>query len=125
MNMIGYRVILKRFMALRFMMKDKSVPIWKKLLVVLAVIYVISPIDIIPIAVFPFAWLDDFVLWIWLLWFLRDELDKYWYGEKVVDLSRKFYGKDIVEGVEYEVKSTEDRADNDKTDRDRNDDSDK
>ena len=103
MHWIGCGVIWKRIAAIKFLMKDKNVSIWKKLLIALGIVYVVSPVDLIPIVVFPFAWIDDFILWIWILWFLKDELDKYWLGEKEADLSKKFYGKDIVEGVEYEV----------------------
>ena len=35
--------------------------------------------------------------------FLKDELDKYWMGEKPEDLSKKFRDKTIVEGVEFDV----------------------
>lgn len=85
------------------MMKDKKVPFWKKVLIVAGIIYVVSPIDLIPFAFFPIAWLDDFFIAGGILYLLADTLDTYWYGEKPVDLSKKFSGKNIVEGVEYEV----------------------
>ena len=100
---IGWRVILKRIKAIKFMMKDKSVPKRKKALVIAGILYLFLPIDIIPPVLFPIAWVDDLILWIWILWHLKDTLDKYWLGEKEVDLSKKFSGKNIVEGVEYEV----------------------
>ena len=111
---IGWRVILKRIKAIKFMMKDKSVPKRKKALVIAGIVYLFLPIDIIPPVLFPIAWVDDLILWIWILWHLKDTLDKYWLGEKEVDLSKKFYGKNVVEGVEYEVRHHDDDDDKDK-----------
>ncbi|QHI73907.1 DUF1232 domain-containing protein [Aminipila terrae] len=85
------------------MMKDKSVPLRKKLLIVLGIIYLVSPIDLIPAVLFPIAWMDDLVVWIWILLHLKDELDKYWVGEKAEDLSKKYKGKDIIDDATYKV----------------------
>lgn len=100
---IGYNVILKRIKAIKFMMKDKSVPFRKKLLIALGIIYLFLPIDLIPPVLFPIGWIDDLLLWIWILWHLKDELDKYWLGEKAEDLSRKYKDKDIINDATYEV----------------------
>lgn len=100
---IGFNVIFKRIKAIRFMMKDKSVPLRKKLLIVLGILYLISPVDLIPPVLFPIAWMDDLVLWIWILLHLKDELDKYWIGEKTEDLSKKYKEKDIIHDATYHV----------------------
>ncbi|MBQ9973230.1 MAG: DUF1232 domain-containing protein [Firmicutes bacterium] len=103
MNHIGLRVLLKRLHAIKFMMKDKKVPLWKKALIVLGIVYIVVPTDLIPFVVFPFAGFDDILIAGGIIYLLADTLDTYWYGEKPVDLSKKFSGKNIVEGVEYEV----------------------
>ena len=103
MQFISYRVILGRLKAIKSMMSDKTVPKRKKLLVILGIIYLFLPVDIIPPVLFPFGFLDDLVLWIWILWHLKDTLDAYWVGEKVDDFSKKYSGKDLVEGVEFTV----------------------
>ena len=103
MQFISFRVLSRRIKAISSMMKDKTVPKRKKLLIVLGIIYVFLPIDLIPPVLFPFGFLDDLVLWIWIIWHLKDTLDQYWVGEKEVDLSRDFKNKDIVEGVEFTV----------------------
>ena len=103
MQFISFRVLSKRIKAILSMMKDKTVPKRKKLLIVLGIIYLFLPIDLIPPVLFPFGFLDDLVLWIWIIWHLKDTLDQYWVGEKDVDLSRDFKNKDIVEGVEFTV----------------------
>lgn len=104
MQFIGLRVIFKRIKAIRFMMKDKSVPKRKKALIIAGLIYLVLPVDLIPPVLFPIAWIDDLILWLWILWHLREELDKYWLGEKTVDFSKKYRGKTIIDDVEYEVR---------------------
>ena len=103
MQFISFRVLSRRIKAISSMMKDKTVPKRKKLLIVLGIIYLFLPIDLIPPVLFPFGFLDDLVLWIWIIWHLKDTLDQCWVGEKEVDLSRDCKNKDIVEGVEFTV----------------------
>ena len=105
MHTISFRVIWKRIKAIRFMMADKTVPKRKKILIVLGLIYLFLPVDLIPPVLFPIAWMDDAVLWAWILWTLKDELDKYWLGEKAEDLSKKYKSKDVIdiEEAAYEV----------------------
>ena len=67
MQFISFRVLSKRIKAILSMMKDKTVPKRKKLLIVLGIIYLFLPIDLIPPVLFPFGFLDDLVLWIWII----------------------------------------------------------
>lgn len=106
---IGYNVIFKRIKAIKFMMKDKTVPFRKKLLIILGIIYLFLPVDLIPPVLFPIAWVDDLILWIWILWHLKEELDKYWVGEAAEDLSKKYKGKDIIDSEAYEVNAEDDK----------------
>ena len=99
---IGWRVIVKRVKAIRLMMKDRTVPRRKKALIVAGIIYLFLPFDLIPPVLFPVAWIDDLILWIWILYHLRETLDKYWMGEKPADYSAKY--KDSIEDVDYEIK---------------------
>ena len=105
MNFISYRVILSRIKAIKSMMTDKTVPRRKKLLIVAGLIYLFLPVDLIPPVLGPFGFIDDAVLWLWILWNLKDTLDTYWVGEKTRDFSKDFSGKDLVEGVEFTVES--------------------
>jgi uncharacterized membrane protein YkvA (DUF1232 family) len=86
------------------MMADKTVPKRKKFLVVAGIVYLFLPIDIIPPILFPFGWIDDLIIWLWIIWHLRDTLDSYWLGEKTVDLSARYKGKKIIDGADFEVK---------------------
>lgn len=90
------------------MLRDKSVPKRKKAVVVFGVIYLLSPIQVIPPVLFPVGQLDSLVLWIWILWYLKDELDKYWLGEKQQDYSKKFRNKTVIHDVDYEIKDKKD-----------------
>lgn len=109
MQFITFRVLSRRIKAISSMMKDKTVPKRKKLLVVLGIIYLFLPVDLIPPVLFPFGFIDDIVLWVWIIWHLKDTLDQYWDGEKEVDLSKDFKNKDMVEGVEFTVDQEEEK----------------
>ena len=61
---------------------------------------------------FPFGFLDDLVLWIWIIWHLKDILDQYWVGEKTVDYSKDFKSENLVEGVDYKVKADGEKVNN-------------
>ena len=103
MQFFGFRVLIKRLKAIRFMMADKTVPLRKKALVIGGIIYLFLPIDLIPPIIFPFGILDDILVWALILWYLSSELDKYWIGEKPKDYSGKYRGKHVVDDVEYNV----------------------
>lgn len=103
MQFLGFRVLIKRIKAIRFMMADKSVRWTKKAIIIAGLVYLFLPIDIIPPVFFPFGFLDDILIWVLILWYLRSELDKYWIGEKPKDYSRIFRGKNVVDDVEYDV----------------------
>ncbi len=101
MNFFSFRVIGKRIKAIKFMMQDKSVKWYKKAIIIGGIIYLFLPVDIIPPVFGPIGFIDDFFLWLFILWYLSDELDKYWMGEKSVDLSQKY--KNTVNDVNYTV----------------------
>ena len=109
MQYISIRFLLGRIKAIGKMMKDKEVPKRKKLLVILGIIYLCLPVDLIPPILFPFGFLDDLVLWAWILWHLKDTLDQYWTGESEEDISKKFNKKDLIEDVEFTVDQEEEK----------------
>ena len=106
MQFWSIRVILSRLKAIRFMMADKTVPKRKKALVIFGLIYLFLPVDLIPPVLFPFGFLDDLVLWIWILYTLKETLDTYWMGEKPVNYSKKY--KDAIEQDDFEVVNDDD-----------------
>ena len=116
MQFFSFRFILNRIKAIRSMMRDKTVPRRKKALVVFGLIYLVLPVDLIPPVLFPIGFLDDLVLWIWIIWHLKDTLVQYWFGEKETDYSTDFKDKDLVEGVEYTVDKDNRDTDNERKD---------
>ena len=103
MNFLSFRFLIRRIKAIKEMMKDKTVPKRKKALVIFGLIYLFLPVDLIPPVLFPFGFLDDLVLWLFIIWHLSDILDTYWMGEKTEDYSDKFKSKDLVENVSFDV----------------------
>ncbi|MDR1029062.1 MAG: DUF1232 domain-containing protein, partial [Clostridiales Family XIII bacterium] len=77
MNFFTWAVLKNRIVAIKSLMADKTVPLRKKLLVVFGIVYLVLPIDIIPVVLFPVAWMDDVVVWLFIIWHLKDYLDKY------------------------------------------------
>ena len=116
MQFFSFRFILNRIKAIRSMMRDKTVPRRKKALVFFGLIYLVLPVDLIPPVLFPIGFLDDLVLWIWIIWHLKDTLDQYWFDEKETDYSTDFKDKDLVEGVEYTVDKDNRDTDNERKD---------
>ena len=103
MKFFTWMYLKNRIIALKYMLKDKNVKWTKKALVIFGIIYLFLPVDIIPPVLFPFGFLDDLVLWIFIIWHLKDTLDEYWIGEKSEDYSKKYKANRIVEDVNFEV----------------------
>ncbi len=103
MNFLSFRFLIRRIKAIKEMMKDKTVPKRKKALVIFGIIYLFLPVDLIPPVLFPFGFLDDLVLWLFIIWHLSDILDTYWMGEKTEDYSGNFKSENLVENVSYDV----------------------
>lgn len=103
MNFFSWMFIKNRIVAIKYLMVDKSVSIWKKLLIVFGIAYLVMPLDLIPAVLFPVAWMDDLLLWIFIIFCLKDSLDKYWLGEKPVNLEKNYKNKKIIDDVDFSV----------------------
>ena len=108
MRFLFFSILGKRFKAIPYMMRDKSVPKRKKALIIGGIIYLFLPFHFIPPVVFT-SRITDLILWVWIIWYLKDELDKYWVGEKRQDFSKEFRGKTIIDDVNYEIKDESER----------------
>ena len=78
---------------------DKIIPFKEKLWVIIPLMYILSPVDLIPVPVFGFSVVDDLIMFVFLL-------------TKVYEKTRNYYKenykeKDIIEDVEYEIKDKE------------------
>lgn len=103
MQFIFMRVLLRRIRAIPPFMRDKAVPFRKKLLIVFGIAYLLWPLDLIPTPILIFGLIDDLVIWGFIIYYLREELDKYWLGEEEVNLKKEFRGKEIIDDVKFEV----------------------
>ncbi len=107
MQYLSFLVLVRRLKAIVSLLKDSEVPFIKKMLVFVGIAYLILPVDFIPVFVFPFAIIDDIVLWLFILWALKDELDKYDVMKPKDDMSQNFEKDNIIEDVKYEVDEKE------------------
>lgn len=104
MQFIFYQVLMRRIKAIGPFLKDKSVPLRKKFIIVAGILYLLSPIDLIPAPILIFGVVDDIVLWSFIIWYFKDELDKYWGNATgAVKPNQKFKGKNIIDDVNFEV----------------------
>ena len=104
MQFIFLQVLMKRLKAIKYFIRDKGVPLRKKIIIVAGILYLLMPIDLIPEPILIFGVVDDLVLWTFIIWYLRDELDKYWVETGPVKPAQKFRGKNIIDDVNFEVK---------------------
>jgi len=90
------------------LMKDRSAPKRYKAVVIVGLIYLFSPIDLIPLPVLGFSVVDDIVIWAGILYYLKEPLSKYSDKEQPKkqhssrDAKRKFKGSQVVD-ADYEV----------------------
>lgn len=110
MQRLTLALLLGRLKHIKNLLKDKEVAFWKKALVVFAIFYLFLPLDLIPPLIPVFGFLDDGILWIGVLYLVWDELGKYGETKDVSKSEKKknFRGKNMVDGVEFEVKIDED-----------------
>lgn len=88
-------------LAFKFMF-DKNIPFKEKWWLILVLIYIISPIDLIPFPVLGFSILDDLVVGLFTLYVLDSKLTKY-YGNYKNSKKEDLKGKNIIENVNYTV----------------------
>ena len=96
--------IIKNFRLIKRMMADGNVSFWKKALIVVGIVSLILPFEIVPDILLPLGLIDDIILWLLIMYILKDTMRKYRdedsRGERV-----KYKRGNIIEGVSYEVKS--------------------
>ena len=97
-----FPLLMKELRSIRYLFRDKTAPLKYKAAVVLGLIYLISPVDLIPAPILGFGILDDLVIWGCLLYYLKDPLLRY---EKEFEEKPKkpLRGKQIIEDVTYTI----------------------
>lgn len=110
MQYLKFALLKKRIRGIIPMIKDKEVSFWKKFLLLFGLVYLFLPFDLIPPLIPVFGWFDDIILWIFILYYLRDELDKHAPDvEEQPEGARrkkswKIFKKDNVYDVDFTVK---------------------
>lgn len=97
--------LIKRIGYIPKLLSDPMIKFWNKFVVILMLVYLISPIDLIPEAIFGLGILDDTILSIITLGFLSDSLDAYIrYDMNKNSVPEKNIHEKVIENVDYEVK---------------------
>lgn len=105
MQFIFFQVLMKRIKAIRYFLKDKSVPLRRKIIIAAGIVYLFVPIDLIPEPIFFLGVVDDIILWTFIIWYFKSELDSYWIDTDPIRSREKFRGKNIIDDVNFEVKT--------------------
>lgn len=79
---------------------NKKIPLKEKWWIIIPVIYLLSPVDLIPEPILGFGFVDDIVMLVYLLSVVMDKTNKY--NEK-----NEVNEEKIIENVEYEVRDDE------------------
>ena len=108
MRLIFFKILIKRIKAIKHFLRDKEVPFRKKLIVVFGIIYLLFPIGLLFPPVLLFGIVDDIILWTFIIWYLKDELDKYWVEAGPMNPER-LRGKHIINDVDYKVEKEEEQ----------------
>ena len=97
------RTFVRRITSLRLYLKDPDQSKLKKILIIFGIIYLLSPLDLVPEPVFGLGLIDDAVLWVSILSYLAKELDSYQdTGEMSREAKRRYHGTAVYE-TEAEV----------------------
>ncbi len=104
MRLIAFAEIIRRIKAIPLFLKDPKVSKVKKALIIFGIVYLLLPFDLIPPIIPVFGWLDDFILWLFILGHLKEELDRY--DVSSPSAMQKYRGKDVVD-VSYTVNDRE------------------
>ncbi|HHZ03142.1 MAG TPA: hypothetical protein GX396_09470 [Tissierellia bacterium] len=90
---------MNRLLFLIKFLLDKNIPLREKWWVIIPLLYILSPVDLIPVPVFGFSIIDDLIMLGFLLTKVYEKTKKYY--------ANNYKEEDIIENVEYEVKKDE------------------
>ena len=80
---------IRNFAKLVKYFSDGEVASWKKFLMLLPVIYFVTPFDLFPDVIFPIGYLEDAGLLVFAWQMVKNELDKYVHQDKVNSKKKK------------------------------------
>ncbi len=94
----------KIFLVFKFLF-DKQIPLKEKWWIIIPLIYILSPVDLIPMPILGFSVLDDLLMFVYLMSIVSEKTKKYYGNEK--NRKENLKEKDIIENVEYEIDDDE------------------
>lgn len=95
-------IFKKIILSIRYLF-DSRVPFRKKIWLIITILYIVSPIDLIPEPVMLFGILDDLTLLTFVLSKLSSELEDYSISKEKEEKEKNIKDK-IIEDVEYDIK---------------------
>lgn len=95
---------MMRFYLIFKFLFDKDVPLKEKWWIILPLIYILSPVDLIPAPILGFSLVDDAVMLFYLYSVVIGKTDKF-YGRN--NKKKQETKENIVENVEYEIEKDE------------------
>ncbi len=102
-------ILLRISLIFKFLF-DKNIPLREKWWIIIPLIYLLSPVDLIPEPILGFGFVDDIVVLGFLLSTVNDRTKKY-YGNKNDSTdstdTKGMNNEKIIENVEYEIKNDE------------------
>ncbi len=104
----------RRILNLRLYLKDPNQSTAKKILIIFGIIYLLSPVDLLPEPIFGIGILDDLILWGVILTYLAQELDTYTGGEGISRSARKRYKGTKIYEAEARVVDEEESSEGEK-----------
>lgn len=115
-----FPLLIKEIRSIKYLFQDKTAPKRYKLVVILGLIYLISPIDLIPAPILGFSIIDDLVIWGFILNYLKEPLSKYsqkYDREHGRDSKRTgksgegpYKGKNVVKDVTFTIVDDQERS---------------
>ena len=88
---------------------DKNIPLKEKWWIIIPVIYMFSPLDLIPEPIIGFGFIDDIIVLGFLLSLVNSKTKKYYDENSNIFDKKDVKNEKIIENVEYEVKDDEEQ----------------
>ena len=109
------RRIFRRILNIRLYLKDPNQSIFRKILIFFGIIYLLSPLDLVPEPVFGAGIVDDVVLWLFILSYMAKELDSY-HGKEPIsrEARRKYRGTTVYEAEARVIQEEEVQSEGEK-----------
>ncbi len=107
-------ILFKISLVFKFLF-DKNIPLKEKWWIIIPVIYMFSPVDLIPEPILGFGFVDDIIVLGFLLSLVNSKAKKYYdensnnFDKKDEENKKDVKNEKIIENVEYEIKDDEEQ----------------